>query len=183
MKQLFSLILAGMAGGMITLGGYSLLLPDTPAAQVAPFYAQAAKNINVPAHLNAVPFDFKTAAARAMPAVVHISSIIDRTASNAPRSNDPFHFFFGDDFNPFGNGTPPQGGTGSGVIYTSDGYIVTNNHVVQNAGEVEVTLYDNRTFQAKVIGTDEKSDVAVIKIEGYDFPTLDLSNSAEAEIG
>lgn len=117
-----------------------------------------------------------------MPAVVHISSI-NRLASNSSRESDPFRFFFGDDFTPFGDSNPRQGGTGSGVIYTSDGYIITNNHVVQNTDEVEVTLYDNRTFEARVIGSDEKTDLAVIKIEGYDFPALELSNSDEAEIG
>ena len=145
-------------------------------------YAQPVKNINVPAQVNAVPFDFKAAAARAMPAVVHISAI-SKAVANSPAEKDPFRFFFGDDFNPFGNGTPPQGGTGSGVIYSSDGYIITNNHVVQNAGQVEVTLYDNRTFEAQVIGADEKSDLAVIKIEGYDFPILERGNSDEAQIG
>ena len=182
MKQLFSLILAGIIGGMITLGGYSFLRPDATINQQETPYAQSVKNINVPAQLNAVPFDFKAAAARAMPAVVHISAI-SKTVANSPAENDPFRFFFGDDFNPFGNGTPPQGGTGSGVIYSSDGYIITNNHVVQNAGQVEVTLYDNRTFEAQVIGADEKSDLAVIKIEGYDFPILERGNSDEAQVG
>lgn len=180
MKQLLSLVLAGIIGGLITLGGYSLLQPAVPAIQPAT-YAQPVKNINVPAQLNAVPFDFKVAAARAMPAVVHISAV-SKTVANSRMENDPFRFFFGDDFNPFGD-RGPQGGAGSGVIYTSDGYIITNNHVVQNAGEVEVTLFDNRTFQAQVIGTDEKSDLAVIKIEGFGFPTLDLANSDEAQIG
>ncbi|MCO6489265.1 MAG: trypsin-like peptidase domain-containing protein [Phaeodactylibacter sp.] len=182
MKQLFSLVLAGIVGGLITLGGFSMLQPETSLPQQPNAYAQAVRNINVPAPPSAVPFDFKAAAARAMPAVVHISSLA-QTASNSSRDSDPFRFFFGDDFNPFGDGAPRQGGSGSGVIYSSDGYIITNNHVVQSAGEVEVTLYDNRTFKAKVIGTDEKSDLAVIKIEGYDFPTLELSNSDEAEIG
>ncbi|MCB0557348.1 MAG: trypsin-like peptidase domain-containing protein [Lewinellaceae bacterium] len=182
MKHLFSLVLAGIIGGMITLGGYSLLRPGAMAIHQEATYAQPVKNINVPAQVNAVPFDFKAAAARAMPAVVHISAI-SKAVANSPAEKDPFRFFFGDDFNPFGNGTPPQGGTGSGVIYSSDGYIITNNHVVQNAGQVEVTLYDNRTFEAQVIGADEKSDLAVIKIEGYDFPILERGNSDEAQIG
>ena len=182
MKHLFSLVLAGIIGGMITLGGYSLLRPGAMAIHQEATYAQPVKNINVPAQVNAVPFDFKAAAARAMPAVVHISAI-SKAVANSPAEKDPFRFFFGDDFNPFGNGTPPQGGTGSGVIYSSDGYIITNNHVVQNAGQVEVTLYDNRTFEAQVIGADEKSDLAVIKIEGYDFPILERGNSDEAQVG
>ncbi|MEQ8702597.1 MAG: trypsin-like peptidase domain-containing protein [Phaeodactylibacter sp.] len=177
MKQLFALVLAGIVGGLVTLGGYSLLAPQptAPIAQESSF-AQAVRNLNVPPAKAGAPFDFKEAAAKAMPAVVHISAKVAQPTSNR---QDPFRFFFGD---PYGGGQP-QGGSGSGVFYTSDGYIVTNNHVVANADEVEVTLYDNRTYTAKVIGTAEKSDLAVIKIEGNDFPTLNFSNSDEAEIG
>jgi Do/DeqQ family serine protease len=177
MKQLFALMLAGIVGGLITLGGYSLLAPQTtaPAIQESVF-ARAVNNINVPPSTTNVPFDFKVAAAKSMPAVVHISAKIAQPASNR---QDPFRFFFGDAY----GGGQPQGGTGSGVFYTRDGYIVTNNHVVANADEVEVTLYDNRTYTARVIGTEEKSDLAVIKIEGNNFPILDFSNSDEAEVG
>lgn len=177
MKQLFALVLAGIVGGLITLGGYSFLAPQpvAPIAQEASF-ARAAKNFNVPPSITNAAFDFKAAAAKSMPAVVHISAKIAQPTANR---QDPLRFFFGDSY----GGGQPQGGTGSGVFYTQDGYIVTNNHVVANADEVEVTLYDNRTYTAKVIGTEEKSDLAVIKIEGNDFPTLDFSNSDEAEIG
>jgi len=170
-------MLAGIVGGLITLGGYSLLAPQTtaPAIQESVF-ARAVNNINVPPSTTNVPFDFKVAAAKSMPAVVHISAKIAQPASNR---QDPFRFFFGDAY----GGGQPQGGTGSGVFYTRDGYIVTNNHVVANADEVEVTLYDNRTYTARVIGTEEKSDLAVIKIEGNNFPILDFSNSDEAEVG
>lgn len=177
MKQLFALVLAGIVGGLITLGGYSLLAPQTTAPTVQEsVFARAVNNVNVPPSTTNVPFDFKVAAAKSMPAVVHISAKIAQPASNR---QDPFRFFFGDAY----GGAQPQGGTGSGVFYTRDGYIVTNNHVVANADEVEVTLYDNRTYTAKVIGTEEKSDLAVIKIEGNNFPTLDFSNSDEAEVG
>ena len=83
----------------------------------------------------------------------------------------------------FDNGGAPQVGTGSGVIYTSDGYIITNNHVVDKADEVEVTLYDNRTFEAKVIGTDKKTDLAIIKIDAGDLPVLETGDSDLAEVG
>lgn len=112
-----------------------------------------------------------------MPAVVHIKARAVQPAND--RSDNPFRFFFGDEF----GGSQPKRGSGSGVFYTSDGYIVTNNHVVEFADEVEVTLYDNRTYTAKVIGTDEKTDLAVIKIEGNGFPALNFANSDEAEIG
>ena len=93
MKQLFSLVLAGIIGGLITLGGYSLLQPDTLALTQPEAYAQAVKNVNLPVHANAFPFDFKEAAAKAMPAVVHISATMSRTARN--NGSDPFRFFSG----------------------------------------------------------------------------------------
>jgi serine protease Do len=181
MKQIFSLILAGIVGGLITLGGAYLISSDNVATPAAPSLAHSVKNVNLaPGTATTLANDFKAAAARSMPAVVHISAVNNQVSNDAA---DPFRFFFGEDFNmPFGDGMP-RGGTGSGVIYSQDGYIVTNNHVVANATELEVTLYDNRTFKAKVIGTDEKTDLAVIKIEGYDLPTLELAESDEAEVG
>ena len=182
MKQIFSLLLAGIVGGLITLGGFQYLQESPTSKDHQPTYAQTVKNVNIPAVTtkNNASIDFRDAAAKSMPAVVHISSIIEQPTSG---ESDPFRFFFGDGFqSPFGDGVP-RGGTGSGVIYTEDGYIITNNHVVADATELEVTLYDNRTFKAKVVGTDEKSDLAVIKIEGYGFPTLELADSDDAEIG
>lgn len=177
MKQLLSLITAGIVGGLIVLGGLHFLQPDMAGASFEePAFAQAVRQVNVPPRANSVAFDFKTAAAKSMPAVVHISAKVVQPTSS--RSQDPFRFFFRDDF-----GGAPQGGTGSGVFYSSDGYIVTNNHVVGMADEVEVTLYDNRTYEAKVIGKDDKTDLAVIKIEGNDFPTLDFADSDEATVG
>lgn len=182
MKQFVSLLFAAMLGGVISLGGYQLMQADAPALPQSDAYAQAVRNVNMPALANAPYFNFTDAAAKAMPAVVHISA----TASQPARANrnDPFRFFFGDEYaNPFRDGMPPIGGTGSGVIYSADGYIITNNHVVASANELEVKLYDNRKFKAKLIGTDERSDLAVIKIEGYDLPFLELANSDEAEVG
>jgi len=178
MKQILSLVLAGMVGGLLTLGGFYYLQDQNAEASFnPPAYAQAVKNINLPAGATTeVPIDFKTAAANSMPAVVHIRALTSQTSSS---EGNPFRYFFGDDL----YGDRPRGGTGSGVIYTEDGYIITNNHVVADAGQLEVTLYDNRTYSAEVIGTDAKSDLAVIKIEGYDFPTLELSDSDAAEIG
>ena len=179
MKQLFALVFASILGGVIALGGYVLLQPQTTPAIEAPVQslARPVSNINVAPGTKAVPFDFKAAAAKAMPAVVHISASAVQPASN--ESDNPFRFFFGEEY----GGQQPRKGTGSGVFYTSDGYIVTNNHVVEFADEVEVTLYDNRTYSAEVIGRDEKTDLAVIKIEGNGFPALNFANSDEAEVG
>ncbi|MDV7401010.1 trypsin-like peptidase domain-containing protein, partial [Arthrospira platensis SPKY1] len=77
----------------------------------------------------------------------------------------------------------PKSGTGSGVIYTDDGYILTNNHVIEFADHIEVTLQDNRKFKASVVGTYPKTDIAVLKIDAKDLPTLEIADSDEAEIG
>ena len=102
--------------------------------------------------------------------------------------NDPFwRRFFGDPFGrqmPKRQFTPPrQQGVGSGVIVTKDGYILTNNHVVDNADEVKVTLQDGREFTAKVIGRDPKSDIAVIKIDAKDLPAVPMADSGKVEVG
>jgi len=112
--------------------------------------------------------------------VVHISA--KEIRKDKKRSNSPFDFWgeiFGD--NPFFE--QPKEGTGSGVIFTQDGYIVTNNHVVEFADELEVILYDNRKFKAKLIGTYPQSDLAVIKIEANGLQTLQLADSDNARIG
>ena len=107
---------------------------------------------------------------------------------------DPFSDFFSDPFGFFGN--PGQGGTqkrqvqtpkrtatGSGVIISSDGYIVTNNHVVEGADELTVTLNDNREFSARIVGTDKTTDLALIKIDGKSLPSITIANSDNIKVG
>ncbi len=193
MKQLFSLILAGMAGGLITLGGLFLFqhqqsninnaLPANYTQKVKLQPQSAYTNDSGALQTSDIPFDFTKAAERSMPTVVHITATAARqTARQEDRDQDinPFRFFFGDDL--FG-GQAPREGSGSGVIYTRDGYIITNNHVVEFADELEVTLYDNRKFKAKLIGRDERTDLAVIKIEANDLPAIQLSDSDRAKVG
>lgn len=180
MKQLISFVFAGIIGGLVTLGGFQYLNQNQTApanTNIAPTFQVKANN-----NITTAPFDFKLAAQKSMPVVVHISARESQNTANNNRNFDdnPFRFFFGDGGNPFGG---PKQGTGSGVIYSDDGYIITNNHVVEFADEVDVTLYDNRKFRAKVIGTDPKVDLAVIKIEADDLPTLNMANSDDAEIG
>lgn len=122
--------------------------------------------------------DFTQAAARSVDGVVHVKT---KSISQQQYMN-PFDFFFG-----FGERGPAQPreqvGFGSGVIISKDGYIITNNHVVANATEVSVSLNDNREFTAKVVGTDEMSDIALLKIEGSDFPYLTFGNSDALLVG
>jgi len=121
------------------------------------------------------------------PAVVNISTskIIKSPVQNHPFFNDPFfRRFFGDDFGPAQKPKDrKQSNLGSGVIVNKDGYILTNNHVVKDADDIRVRLSDKREFKGKVIGTDPKSDVAVVKIDAHDLPYLRLADSDKLQVG
>lgn len=124
------------------------------------------------------PADFHVAARRTMPAVVHIKSILTMKG----RSNyDAFYELFG--LRPRQSSGRRQMSTGSGVILSPDGYIVTNNHVIQDADELTVTLFDNRSYSATVIGTDPSTDLGLIKIEAQNLSHVDLANSDEVQVG
>ncbi len=117
------------------------------------------------------------------PTVVSITVKSDRKNEKKPEDNEQYKFFFGPDFQMPDQG--PEIGSGSGVIISKDGYIVTNNHVVKEAGDngITVTLLDKREFKAKVIGTDANTDLAVIKIDANDLPTMSFGNSDQCQVG
>jgi serine protease Do len=137
--------------------------------------------------------DFTAASMSAMPTVVHIKAKTNakQLSNNLPRQQQqrtPFDDFFGDDIFQqfFGNRNmviPEQKASGSGVIISEDGYIVTNNHVIDNADEVKITLNNKKTYTAKVIGSDPAYDLAVIKIEASGLPFLVYGNSDEVKVG
>ena len=122
--------------------------------------------------------DFTKAADMSIHAVVHVKTFYNAKSGSNAFGIDPFQNFFG---NPYQQ--QPQEASGSGVILTDDGYIVTNNHVVDDADKVEVTLNDNRTFTAKVIGTDPSTDLALIKIDEKGLPFIVYGNSDELKVG
>jgi S1-C subfamily serine protease len=122
--------------------------------------------------------DFENAAAKAAPAVVHIK-VLKRAGA---QGFNPFGGFGGMSYND-NEGAAQQVASGSGVIVSPKGYIVTNNHVVENADELLVTLNDKNDYKAKVIGTDPSTDLAVIKIEGSNLPVLNFANSDEVRVG
>ncbi len=141
------------------------------------------------------PVDLTYAAEKALPAVVHIKYVQNSKTKTVDVQDDPFGGFF-DPFGFFGNPgqgnggsrkqkvqTPKKEATGSGVIISSDGYIVTNNHVVEGADELTVTLNDNREFSARIIGTDKTTDLALIKVDGKNLPTLSIANSDNVKVG
>lgn len=143
----------------------------------------------------AQPVDLTYAAEKSLPSVVHIFSTKNSKVQTVEVENDPFSDFFSDPFgffgNPQGNGgkqrrsvrTPKQQGSGSGVIISADGYIVTNNHVVADADELTVTLNDNKEYSARIIGTDKASDLALIKIDGKNLPAITIANSDDIKVG
>lgn len=147
------------------------------------------------AAVSAQPVDLTYAAEKSLPSVVHILSTKNSKVQTVEVENDPFSDFFSDPFgffgNPQGNGgkqrrsvrTPKQQGSGSGVIISADGYIVTNNHVVADADELTVTLNDNKEYSARIIGTDKASDLALIKIDGKNLPAITIANSDDIKVG
>ncbi len=146
-------------GGVLSGAGIALIeAPPAPKAESA-------------------PGSLSGAARKAAPAVVSINT--SKAAVRHPRSNDPwFQFFFGDQAN-----QQAQAGLGSGVIISPDGYILTNNHVVEGADEIEVTLTDSRRARARVIGTDPETDLAILKIELDKLPVIVLGNSDQLAVG
>ena len=119
---------------------------------------------------------FRLAAQKASQAVVSINT--SKAARKNPNAGDPwFRFFYGD------QGNEPQSGLGSGVIVSPNGYILTNNHVVEGADDIEVMLNDNRRAAAKIIGTDPDSDLAVLKINLDKLPIMVLGNSDDLQVG
>ena len=125
--------------------------------------------------------DLTPAAESSVKAVVHIK--VKKTQQvREQQMIDPFEFFFGGD--PRGSRrSEPVMGYGSGVIISNDGYIMTNNHVVDGGDELSVTLHDNRTFKAKLVGSDPSSDIALIKVEAKDLPTIPFGNSDNLRLG
>jgi serine protease Do len=200
--KLSNRVRAALLAGALILGGGSLAFSHLTHAKEQP---RGAKPLPVRLSVNDAPLNrdgrfttsFAPVVKQVAPSVVKVSTST-KPKQMSPRYMPPDDFFrrffgFGDDFdgNDGSNGSPRgrgfrsqrQYGLGSGVIVTKDGYVLTNNHVAENADEIKVTLNDGREFSAKVIGRDPKTDVAVLKIEGEDLPFLTLADSDKLEVG
>src|SRR5215217_3038645 len=132
------------------------------------------------------PVDFTPAASAAIPATVHIKTKANRTASNNLPRRSPFGDLFDldlDDFFGDRSRSLPQMASGSGAIISEDGYIVTNNHVIDGADEITVTLSNRRSFKAKMVAADPSSDLALLKIDAKGLPFMLYGNSDEVKIG
>lgn len=183
MKRFGSLLLAAVLGSVITIVATQSFVKQQaqgvkiehvtglPVSQVA--YTTNEKG-------EVVPLDFTGTAEKVTQAVVHIRSTQEVSSGNNSQIPDAFRQFFFD--SPFENQMPRQS-TGSGVIINKDGYIVTNNHVVEGSEIVQVTLSDNRELKAEVIGTDPDTDLAVIKVNASDLPYLSFVNSDQTKVG
>ncbi len=193
MKKIMQLVVAGVMGGLIVLLGIHRFLPertsDVPEHTVTNPIARTVSNVPLKAS-----FDFTAAAQKATASVVYIQAQeSDALASQKmkryrmnPFEGTPFEDFFNGQM--FGN--PSYGaplyklkGSGSGVIISKDGYIVTNNHVVDFADEFEVTLADGKKYKAELVGKEPSADLAVIKIEADDLPAVEYGNSDDVKVG
>jgi serine protease Do len=188
MRQIFSLVIAGVIGGAVALGSAKLLTkPDTAVVNAAPSYSKLANTTTYTAV--GTPLDFTAPAERALPSVVSIKASESKAAltqrQNRSRQQNPMgdDDFFSQFFQQMPGQGQPQQGSGSGVIVSPDGYIVTNNHVVDFADEFEVTLYDDRKFSAKLVGKDASTDLAVIKIEAKGLPAIQRADSDLVKVG
>lgn len=128
------------------------------------------------------PVDLTGAAESSLNSVVHIMAV-QRSKVQTVQTPDIFDFFFGGRGQQRQVQTPEQRGFGSGVIISKDGYIVTNNHVIDGADEISVKLHDGREMKGRVIGTDPTTDLALVKIEGDDFPAIVVGNSDALKVG
>ncbi|AXG72793.1 PDZ domain-containing protein [Flavobacterium arcticum] len=175
MKRISSLFIVALLSGATTLGAYKLVF-DEDTANTSLSVAPAQTNYTKTVALGAENVDFTKAADEAVHTVVHVKNV---SYSKTP-SNPIMEYFYGYR----GGEQRAQVGTGSGVIITEDGYIVTNNHVIQNASELEVTLNDNRSYKARLVGTDSKMDIALLKVDTDEkLAYATFGNSDDIKVG
>jgi S1-C subfamily serine protease len=172
-KQVLILFVAAIIGGLVSVFGYSALIDDKEKSTIVQI-KEPVSNVSLKAGLDSST-DFTFAAEKTINAVVNV-----KTQSTVQYRNPIYEFFYGDQYQ--GDGEPVTG-IGSGVIITADGYIVTNNHVIENSEKVSVTLNDKREFVAKLVGTDHSTDLALLKIETEGLPFITFGNSDELRIG
>lgn len=177
MKRNIGIFVIALLGALSGTALFNFLWAEKPGQQQ--LANQPVQFASFPEHILEHP-NFVTASAIATPAVVHIKTKATANANGRSNVPDPFRDFFGQEF--FGP-RGPQMGSGSGVILSADGFIVTNNHVINGADEIEVVLNDKRSFNATIVGTDPSTDIALIKIQTVGLPYLTFGNSDELQVG
>ncbi len=175
MKNIFKIFLVSALGGALTLGAYKIFWEEP---KVQTIIQQSETPSFIRTSLGAMAEgSFVEAAEKTVNSVVHVRTAVE---SQYYQPSSPLEFFFGRQ-----QGGQPriQMGSGSGVIVSKDGYIVTNNHVIENAQDIKVTLNNNKEYKAQLIGSDPTTDIALLKIDGTDLPFLTFSNSDEVRLG
>jgi Do/DeqQ family serine protease len=185
-KSVLGIVLVSVVSSVLSVWGYGEFVSRKNAGyqdtgRIPANYAGFFDNLGSPGLS-----DFTAASTSATPAVVHIKTKIKGGTVSRKQAN-PFSDFFGDDpfFQFFGGPRvmPDQQASGSGVLMSADGYIITNNHVINGASEIDVTMTNRKTYKATLIGADPSTDLAVIKIEGSNFPYMVYGNSDEVKLG
>lgn len=178
MKKFTTLLFVSMLGGMITLGSYKMLVEEEfliPEIQedVTTTTSPGLLPVSYETPVYGTNADFTEAAEKTVHGVVHVKNV---AVFKQPRTLQEYYARGG-------SGGKALRGAGSGVIITPDGYIVTNNHVIDGASEIEVTLNNNQTYKAEVIGTEPRADIALIKIDASDLEYLPFGNSNNIKLG
>lgn len=186
MKKYLVQFLSGIFGGVLVLSGFLYINKDRFSTTQSPTIVHAVNSSTFPN----TAMDFTSAAEKGLQVVVQINAEeSEKLAKQKREENNPYseHPFFRElELRGFGFFDPyaqQKKGSGSGVIYSADGFIITNNHVVEFADNIEVILRDGRKFAAKKIGTDPRTDIAVLKIEATNLPVLQIANSDELKVG
>lgn len=176
-KRILSILFIAFLGGLSSFGITKLFSFNSVKKQIGETPKQEMFKFTGNNGMNPGAIDFRQAAELSVNAVVHVKTKTTKSSSQATI----YDFFFG---NPYGNMPKmPMEASGSGVILSADGYIVTNNHVIEKADEIKVVLNDMRSFTAELIGRDPSTDIALIKIDAKDLPTLSYGNSDNLQIG
>lgn len=178
MKKYAGYLVVAVLGGLISLGAFALIQKSGSSLKGVPQQSTPVQLTSMTGMPSTNP-DFTAAANTSIHAVVHVKTEYARKNSMYDNFFN-FHDFFGD--SPYGQQGPLQG-AGSGVIISPDGYIVTNNHVVQDASKIEIVLNDKRSYEGTIVGTDPSTDLAVVKIKETNLPFLNYGNSDELQIG
>ena len=174
MKRLSSLFLVSLLSGATTLGAYKLFIEKDFGKNS--IVTEAPSYFGKTVGMGAENIDFTSAADKSVHAVVHVKNVSVRTVYNPI-----MQFFYGSNG---GSQQQEQIGTGSGVIISEDGYIVTNNHVIKDANDLEVTLNNKKVYKAKLIGTDSKMDIALLKIDADEkLPFSSFADSDQVKVG
>jgi serine protease Do len=188
MKKIIGFFSMAVLGGIVALSINQLFVKKTSPSNFEEMQnknAKFASLLSLSESIGTVGFDFVKVSEVSTPTVVHIKSHFSETASTTNKSRggiDPFEFFRDHGFD-FDMPRGPGMATGSGVIISQDGYIVTNNHVIDNASKIEVTLNDKRTFIADLIGTDKTTDLALLKVDSKNLNFMSFGNSDETKVG